>query len=341
MDHTQPEPWCQERFMVISQTIRTMLVDRLGFEDGRVVVVPVSGLKGVNLVPSSKDIATESTATATVEATAAVNGGIPSWYQGLTLLECIHNTIPHTSESDTNSGSFRAVITSIDPSSVDSKTFNVNVIILRGKIKLHRHIGLVGTSVCQLKKIVDSRNNAVLEWACSGCHVTLTLIDRAGRTAAEMGVKSGNCLYKGSSLSLSPSPSLKAIPRLITHMQALVHTSPYTPTPILVGTMFELYTHGDVVECYISKIIQVESATSRNLSTAVALESSISSSSSSSSVIKSKLKCVPVNSLSKLEITCQRPICMECFSDFESFGRFVLRTLGKTVGTGVCIAIVK
>ena len=325
MDHTQSEPWCQGRFLEISQSIRTMLVERLGFEDSRVVIVPVSGLSGVNLAPSPKAVTAGGTAAA-----AAAAGGVPSWYQGLTLLEHIQNILPYSIETLAHTGAFRAVITSIDPASSSSKSFHVNAIILRGKVKNNRHIGLVGTSVCQIKKILDSKNNTSMECARCGSHVTLTLVDREGRSAVDMGVKPGDCLYKGSSLPVSPAP------RLVTCFQAVVHTSPSIPTPILIGTMFELYSHGEVVECHISKIIKVESTTTHDLS-----NTTIEAFCTSTSAIKSKCKSIPVNTLSWVEITCKRSICLECVSDFEPFGRFVLRTLCKTVCVGLCIRIIK
>ena len=205
MDNTLPTPWSEERFQNISLAIINLLVHQLHFLETNIQIIPVSGLKGTNLTNTCK---------VAVKDANTMNSELFQWYKGLTLIDCINNIIPSrmnttttsnttTSSSSSNSKNnintkssdstlmsknatitthtFRAVITDIDLNldhNTHSKSFTVSTVILRGSIHNNRHIGVVGKCICQIKKIMNNRNNSVIETATVGDHVTLTLTER-------------------------------------------------------------------------------------------------------------------------------------------------------------------
>jgi elongation factor 1 alpha-like protein len=93
--------------------------------------------------------------------------------------------------------------------------------------------------------------------------------------------------------------------------------SPLVP-PIIPGSSFELYLHGEEVQCHIRKLLSVTS----KLGTV------------------KKPKCIPENRSAVIRIEVDHNICIEEFSECRALGRFALRSKGKTFAVGVCDAIV-
>ncbi len=53
------------------------------------------------------------------------------------------------------------------------------------------------------------------------------------------------------------------------------------------------------------------------------------------STTKANPRAVPCNAMAVVQITTERPVCVETSADCKALGRFVLRIAGKTVGAGL------
>ncbi|XP_044586936.1 HBS1-like protein [Cotesia glomerata] len=60
---------------------------------------------------------------------------------------------------------------------------------------------------------------------------------------------------------------------------------------------------------------------------------------STGQVIKKKPRCLPKNSSATIEISTQRPICLELYRDFKQLGRVMLRLSGTTIAAGLVTKI--
>lgn len=50
-------------------------------------------------------------------------------------------------------------------------------------------------------------------------------------------------------------------------------------------------------------------------------------------------RCILGNVLASVEVTCQRPLCVEAYSESRTLGRFVLRQKGTTVAIGMITTV--
>lgn len=60
---------------------------------------------------------------------------------------------------------------------------------------------------------------------------------------------------------------------------------------------------------------------------------------STGEVMKHKPRCLPKNSSAIIEITTQRPICLELYKDIKQLGRVMLRVSGTTIAAGLVTKI--
>ena len=157
-----------------------------------------------------------------------------------------------------------------------------------------------------------------------------------------MSLREGMVLCKGPPL---PCRTFKFKATLLTMANLL--------PPIIPGSTYELYLHGEVVQCCVTKLYSM------------ALTSSSNSSSSSSSGLRGKgngpkslrnvralggmitgdigeknrienPKCIPGGRCSKVKIEVTQSICIEPFKICDALGRFALRSKGKTCAVGIC-----
>lgn len=211
MDRTNPDPWIEARFRVVESAVQEMMIG-LSFKSQNLVFVPTSGLAGENLTSKSEAAA---------------------WYAGPTLLEAMDSVDSRNAVGAT--ASLRAVVTAV-ASDVSGKGFEVSVSVLRGRLRINRRVGIpLGSSIaiCTVKKIVrhhsgDSADLAAWE------HVTVTLVENAsaGRSASELGVREGVCLYKG-------PPVLRRVKKF----RATIQTGTQLDAPIIPGTRCAMYIH--------------------------------------------------------------------------------------------------
>jgi elongation factor 1 alpha-like protein len=138
-------------------------------------------------------------------------------------------------------------------------------------------------------------------------HPHLSLAPRSNRSHEEIKLKEGMILFKG--------PQTPALSRIF--KGTILTLSPLVP-PIIPGSSFELYLHGEEVQCHIRKIYSVTSK---------------------AGTVR-RPKCIPGNRSAVIRVEVDRLICLEEFSECRALGRFALRSKGKTYAVGVCDGIV-
>lgn len=126
--------------------------------------------------------------------------------------------------------------------------------------------------------------------------------------------------------------------------------------PIIPGSTFELYLHGEVVQCIITKLyslnltgdtayagggIDKNSGSSKKLQKNVrSLGGQAGSIAGSKNRIENP-KCIPGGRCAKVKIEVTESVCMEPFKICDALGRFALRSKGNTCAVGICEKVKK
>ena len=116
------------------------------------------------------------------------------------------------------------------------------------------------------------------------------------------------------------------LPRLCRRFRATVLTMAGLSPPIIPGSSFELYLHGEEVLCRITKLYNM-TATSTSTST----ERNVKAGDK-----VRQPKCIGGARVASVRIQVDRSICIEPFKVCGALGRFALRAKGKTCAVGVC-----
>ena len=95
---------------------------------------------------------------------------------------------------------------------------------------------------------------------------------------------------------------------------------------MLHGSTYQLYLHGEEVDCWIRKLYssrqqQVKGQKDMNLEE------------------KKRPKRILAGYTAKVQIQVARPVIIEPFSESKALGRFALRSKGETCAVGICSAI--
>jgi translation elongation factor EF-1alpha len=277
------------------------MLTSLQFGPKAVRFLPASGLSGENLVSIEE------------------SNPVKVWYSGPTLLDAIDQFREPNRQVNKP---FRAVITAVMKES--KQVCDVSVKVLQGRISKGRGVGVGSTSslarldssdtptassqiqqgsqfIADVRKIcVDGVNCDIL---FAGQNGVLSLGDRSGLSGEEMCLREGIVLYKG------PPPLMKC-----RKFKATIQTMSSLVLPIIKGSSFDLYLHGEEIQCHIKKIY---SATFKKTE------------------IKNP-KCIPAGSTALIKIKMDREAYVELFSDCNALGRFALRTRGVTSAIGIC-----
>ena len=294
--------WSQERFLFIKEEVTAML-SALQFGPRAVRFVPASGLSGENLTALSE------------------SNPVRRWYDGPTLLECIDS---FRAPARLVNKQFRAIITTV--SREYKQGCDVSVKILQGKILKGRTVG-IGTAsstpisaaggaavdgalstedssqfVAEVKKLTS--DGVSVDMLAAGQSGIISLVDRTGLNGEEMCLREGLVLFKGMPL-LKPCRKFKAV----------LSTTTMMPMPIIVGSSFDLYLHGEEIQCYIKKIYSVTRARSETVN---------------------RPKCIPNAATAIVKIKMDREAYIEPFKSCMALGRFALRSKGFTAAVGVC-----
>ena len=126
--------------------------------------------------------------------------------------------------------------------------------------------------------------------------------------------------------------------------------------PIIPGSTFELYLHGEVVQCIITKLYSLNltgdtayagggkgksSGSSKKLQKNVrSLGGPAGSIAGSKNRIENP-KCIPGGRCAKVKIEVTESVCMEPFKICDALGRFALRSKGNTCAVGICEKVKK
>ena len=298
MDQAAVEPWSRARFDHIVQRVRALLLD-VQFRPEDVRFVPVSGLSGENLSSLSADCP------------------LSSWYKGPSLLQAVSG---FRSPSRQVAGRpFRAVVGAVygEPSESRGSQTQVRVQVVQGCLRCGRGVALAGSSggAATVAKMT-LEDGTPLEQVRAGQSAVFWLADRSGRSAKETSVDAGLVLAKGPSLA-----------RAVKMFKATLLTTAGLAVPIIPGSAFELYLHGQEALCIVERLYNMSSAG----------EESGGGGSSSDTKIRHP-RCIPANRQAFVLIRVQhgREVCIEPFKDCPPLGRFALRSKGITAAIGVC-----
>jgi translation elongation factor EF-1alpha len=108
-----------------------------------------------------------------------------------------------------------------------------------------------------------------------------------------------------------------------TSFRAKLLTLPTLELPIIPGSSFELYVHGEEVLC---RVVKIYSMTVPNKSEGTATVDALK---------VNRPKCVGGGRQAAIKIQTDRPVCVEPFDICNALGRFALRTRGKTCAVGI------
>ena len=302
MDRTVPIAWDEARFDQVCAGVLTYLTS-LKFSRENITFLPVSGVTGENVCNESSSCPAP-------------------WYIGPSMLEMLDSLKEPARPVER---AVRAVITAAlsnlgGGSDAGNKAFVASARVVQGRLRKGRGVGLAPTAgVADIQKIVRSDGEEVNILFPGECG-DVWLVDRAGRSVEEMALWSGMILYKG------PPAVMPCI-----RFKATILTTDALPVPLLPGSMYSLYLHGEELQCRIRKIYRASKA-------AIATGASSSATEGGVRVVK-KPKSVGRGSSALVQIQVERPICIEPFAQCRMLGRFALRMQGVTCAVGVCEAI--
>ena len=123
--------------------------------------------------------------------------------------------------------------------------------------------------------------------------------------------------------------------------------------PIIPGSTYELFLHGEVVQCCITKLYSLnhtsssgggearDSGSSKKLSRSIRSVGGNLSTGVGSKNRTENPKCIPGGRCAKVKIEVTQSVCIEPFKICDALGRFALRSKGKTCAVGICEKVKK
>ncbi len=286
MDMTSPS-WSESRFESIKFTISEMLSQLQFSIEKNVRFIPVAGLSGENI----SDIS-------------AGNAALRSWYTGPTLLDSIEafrNPVRHVNRP------LRAIVSAVV--SARDKKCTVRANVLQGRLRSGRGVSLTSANGAATISSIMTDDGVSISELVAGQSGTVILVDRSGRSAQEMDLTNGMVLCKGPPLA-----------PLTWRFLANIFTMAGIETPIMPGSVFDLFVHGEELQCKVSQIVSMRVPTGEG-----------------GVVTKRSPKCIPGSRSAVVVIeTLERKVCVETQKDCKGLGRFALRARGATVAVGVC-----
>lgn len=286
MDMTNP-PWCKDRYDEIVKYVTTHILRDIKYNMQHVRFIPVSGITSENVVK--------------------ISDGCPlsQWYKGPTLLEGIDTFVVPRREMQK---SLRAIITGVQPST-GGKAIDVNVAVIQGKLQVGRNVQLASKKYkpCAMIKKIIKTGGETRSALFAGEKGVVTLNDQHGRTGDELSIFDGEVICKGPVL-VGSHKSFKA---------SILTLATLFP-PIIPGSLYILYIHGEEIQCCVSKIYNV-----------------IDPNEPDSVVVKSP-KCIAANRTAHVKLRAVAPITIEPFQQCKPLGRFALRSKGATIAVGIC-----
>lgn len=108
--------------------------------------------------------------------------------------------------------------------------------------------------------------------------------------------------------------------RLVCRFEAKIMTMPAVEVPLVKGTCVTIHIHNIDEPVNITRLLSILSKTGE--------------------VEKTKPRCITREKSAVVQITCQRPICLEEFTNYRQLGRFTLRDRGTTLAAGIITEII-
>ncbi|RKP38665.1 P-loop containing nucleoside triphosphate hydrolase protein [Dimargaris cristalligena] len=310
--------WSEARFLEIRDQVSAFLT-QIGFRPETLVFVPCSGLRGTNLThrvgnEPEKASSKETNAQALVE-----------WYSGPCLVEVIDQLAPPTrtlegafrlSVSDFFRGSLLGGTTHNQAASIAATipvgsaasggttgtTVTVSGRVESGSVRVGERLALVPGLEIGTVKAIDHLDNLV-QWAAAGDSILMTV---QGIDLTQYSVGSVLCPRD------HPIPTTSRFEAQIVVFE--------TKVPITQGYPIILHYQSRNEPAFITKLVALLDK-------------------SSGEVIKKRPRHLPKSSAAKIEITSDRPVCLDTFQHSKSFGRITLRKGGETIGAGIVTAI--
>ena len=147
------------------------------------------------------------------------------------------------------------------------------------------------------------------------------------------------CLREGMILSKGPP-----LPGKCLKFKATLLTMFGLQPPIIPGCTYELYLHGEVVQCCVTKLYSMNNQNSTDSKGTSRLKEKDDLKTVGGLNKKDRQenpKCIPGGRCAKVKIEVQQSICIEPFKISDALGRFALRTKGKTCAVGICEKVKK
>ncbi|GAA31642.2 elongation factor 1 alpha-like protein [Clonorchis sinensis] len=306
--------WKQERYDAIKTQMNGFLK---GLNLPGTIFCPVSGLTGVNLLPAGSAVLGKDSDQAGEER-------LRSWYDGPCLIDII-DSLPSPDRSI--DGPFRFVVSDI------FKPAGLGVPAVAGRVisgGVSAGVGLNTSKVfCQ-----PSALSATVKSIRSLCNVRSGSEPVESDSSANLLDQIVKCAFAGDQVALilqgiDPSQSLvpgdvitdpdNPVP-LASRIQAKILVFA-VPQPITRGYPVIFYYHCTSVSANISKL---KSMTHRENK----MEKTVK-----------KPRCLLGNCTADVEITLDRPVCLEVYERCKSLGRFMLRVGGESIAGGTVTAV--
>jgi elongation factor 1 alpha-like protein len=299
MDQTTPDAWCQKRYNEILSQLLPFLVS-IGFDEKNIWPVPVSGLTGGNiLVHGNNNTSKSSSSSSSNSSNSSSNkdSSLPPELKAWYDGPCLVELIDRFQAPKRNTEKpFRMVVSDVFKS--QSLGLAVSGKIEAGCVIPREKILIMPINVPIVVKGLEVQGEAIK-------------IGKAGEKV-DLGVKDisdENFLIAGQILCDISNPI-----RLVSKFVAQISTVDIK-IPIISGTSIILYTQCSNESGVISKIVSLIK--------------------SSGETLKLNPRAVPRQSNAIVEISLQRPICVETYSNMMELGRISIRKDGKTVAVGI------
>ncbi|KAH8862662.1 HBS1-like protein [Schistosoma japonicum] len=312
--------WCQLRYDEIQAKISSFLKS-MNFSS--VVYCPVSGLIGVNLVP--QNMLNSSSSSSNIKNSLEKSSNLFTWYSGPSLLELIDSIPPPDRTVD---GPFRFVVSDV------FKPAGSSVPVVAGRVVS----GAVSAGVnAPTSKVIclPSDVRACVKSIRSLCNTRTGQNDTEGDLGGKLLDQIVKYAFAGDQVALMLTdidPFQTPIPGdLLTDPDNPIQPTTCISAKLLVFSVHQPITRGYPVICYFNcasvaaNITKLKSMTHR--------ENKIEK-------VVRKPRCLLGNCTANVELTFERPICVEVYEKCKPLGRFMLRVSGESIAGGTVTAII-
>ncbi|KAH9589589.1 HBS1-like protein, variant 3 [Schistosoma haematobium] len=306
--------WCQSRFNEIQTQISSFLKS-MNFSG--VVYCPVSGLVGANLVPQNLSNSSKNTS--------ETGSNLFAWYTGPSLLELI-DSIP--SPDRTVDGPFRFVVSDI------FKPAGSSVPMVAGRVisgAISSGVNIPTSKVICLPSDVRTCVKSIR----SLCNTRTGQNDAEGDLGGKLLDQVVKFAFAGDQVALMLTdidPFQTLIPGdLLTDPDNLIQPSTCISAKLLVFSIQQPITKGYPVIYYYN---------CANVAATITKLKSMTRRENKMEKVVRKPRCLLGNCTANVELTFERPICIEVYEKCKPLGRFMLRVGGESIAGGTVTKLI-